>query len=102
DNIKVYKNCYLDLPNVFSPNGDGINDYFLPRPRGGRNLAAFGLDIYDRWGTLVFSSSELKGTGWDGTLSGREQPAGVYVYRLFLRWEGGLEESYNGNLSLIR
>ena len=74
---------YVDLnpASVFTPNGDGINDVF--RIEGNFNLTGcVNLLIYNRWGTLVFSSSDNYAT-WDGrTFAGEEVPGGVYFYVL--------------------
>jgi gliding motility-associated-like protein len=75
--IKVYKGPDLYVPNAFTPNGDGKNDYFFPFPVGIKQLNYFR--IFNRWGQPVYSSTTLN-QGWDGRLSGQEQPSGVYVW----------------------
>ncbi len=82
DSIEVANDCYIDIPNAFTPNGDGINDYFLPRQLLARGLTMFKMNIYNRWGQLIFESTTLDGSGWDGRLNGVEQPVGVYVYSI--------------------
>lgn len=67
------------VPNSFTPNGDGINDEFLPLGNA-IQLESYDLQIFDRWGQLMFQSLN-PATGWDGTISGNPMPAGVYVYR---------------------
>ena len=64
------------IPNVFSPNGDGKNDVFEVR---GLGVQEFSMEVYNRWGQLVFTTSKLH-DGWDGRLGGREQPSGTYVW----------------------
>jgi len=64
------------VPNAFSPNGDGRNDLFNPM---GTDLVAYSLNIYNRWGKLVFSSETL-GNGWDGKVDGKLVPSGIYSY----------------------
>lgn len=71
--------CNWYVPNVFSPNRDGQNDLwqvFLPC-----HWADFRIEVYDRWGSLVFSADtpEFK---WDGTSKGKDAPQGVYVWRI--------------------
>lgn len=66
------------IPNAFSPNADGINDYFKPVTAG---LNGYIFEIYDRWGTLVYSDTP-ESKGWDGTFKGEPVEAGTYVYRL--------------------
>ncbi|MCF6402444.1 CshA/CshB family fibrillar adhesin-related protein [Chitinophaga filiformis] len=65
------------MPSAFTPNGDGKNDCFGLKYWGGVRSLAFS--IYDRWGTLVFSSQDA-GACWDGTFKGVLQPVGSYVY----------------------
>ena len=67
----------LQLPNAFTPNGDGINDLFRVPPSIPANIKR--LSIFDRWGALVFSTEDSM-HGWDGTFKGRAQPAGTYVW----------------------
>ncbi len=102
DSITVYKRCYLDIPNAFSPNNDGNNDYFLPRQLLSRGVTAFKLNIYNRWGQLIFETATLDGRGWDGTFNGAIQPQGVYVYVIDVSYEDGRSEHYTNNVTLIR
>ncbi len=74
--IPVYPTLFL--PNAFSPNGDGLNDYYKPAAAG---LNAYIFEIYDRWGQLVYSDAP-ESKGWDGTFRGEVLPEGVYYFRL--------------------
>jgi gliding motility-associated-like protein len=65
------------VPNAFSPNSDGRNDVIRPVCVGITQLNFFRL--YNRWGQLVFSTSEIN-KGWDGTLGGKPQSSGTFVY----------------------
>lgn len=89
------------LPNAFSPNGDGLNDTFLPVLK---NITDYELHIYDRWGTHLFAS-ENQG-GWDGTYKGRHCPRGTYVYIFqysgFDYGEERVSEKLQGVVSLLR
>jgi gliding motility-associated-like protein len=102
DTIHVYNDCYIDIPNVFTPNGDGLNDYFFPRQLLARGLSTFSIQIYNRWGELVFSSNTLDGRGWDGRFNGVPQPEGVYIYILDATFIDGEHEHRKGNVSLLR
>ena len=76
--VKVFKTTPdIFIPTAFTPNGDGKNDILKPIPVGISTLNYFR--IYNRWGQLVYSTSSI-GRGWDGTLDGKEQPTGTYVY----------------------
>ena len=73
----------LVVPNIFSPNGDGINDYWQVRVIGyENNINSYQCTIYDRWGLKVFASNNING-GWTGrTTSGEPCPEGTYFYVL--------------------
>ena len=86
------------VPNAFSPNGDRYNDQLLVR---GRYIESFQLRIYDRWGEMVFETSE-KDKGWDGTFKGRPLEPAVYVYHLDVICIDGQENFEKGNITLIR
>jgi gliding motility-associated-like protein len=102
DTISVAKDCYMDIPNVFTPNGDGMNDYFFPRLDLTKGLTTFNLQIFNRWGQLIFTSSSLDGRGWDGRFNDMAQPEGVYVYIIDATFKDGQKEHHQGNLTLLR
>ena len=66
------------LPNAFSPNGDGINDYYKPICAG---LNSYIFEIYNRWGEQVYSDTP-ESMGWDGTFRGKKAEEGAYAFRL--------------------
>ncbi len=102
DSVEVFKDCYLDVPNSFTPNGDGINDYFLPRQDLSRGVTSYRMSIYNRWGQLIFETRSIDGRGWDGRFNGQEQPQGVYVYLIEVGFANNTGEQYTGNLTLLR
>ena len=102
DSLEVKKNCYINVPNVFTPNGDGNSDYFLPRQLLGRNITQFKMNIYNRWGEMVFQTETIDGRGWDGKYGGDDQPTGVYVYMIEVAFTNGITERYQGNVTLLR
>lgn len=69
--------CTIWFPSAFSPNNDGRNDTF--RSLGKVNPDEYRLLVYNRWGQMVFSTNN-PAKGWDGTLNGKKQDAGVYVW----------------------
>jgi gliding motility-associated-like protein len=69
----------LNMPNAFTPNGDGHNDLFRIPPGTPLDLQDFS--VYDRWGALVFRTSDIN-LGWDGNLRGTPANAGTYIYRV--------------------
>ncbi len=85
--------CTILLPDIFSPNGDDINDWFVPVTGQGSILT---LTIYNRWGATVFSGDEK---GWDGrNTQGQEVPEGTYFYIVLLKDK----QTRQGTLMLIR
>lgn len=95
----------LYLPNSFSPNGDGINDYF--NLYLGEQIAQVELfQIFDRWGNLLFKSDNMEPNkdieGWDGNSKGKPAEAGLYVFIAKLKWSTGDTEVISGEVSLIK
>lgn len=92
-------NCgEIFLPNIFSPNGDGENDYFAPQ---GRCLGKGVLKIFDRWGRVVYMSEDMT-TGWDGTYSNKPLNTGVYIYTFSSVNLYGEAEEIKGTVTLVR
>ncbi len=102
DSILARKSCYIDIPNVFTPNGDGYNDYFFPRSLLSRALTSFRMQIFNRWGQLLFETTKPDGRGWDGRFNDELQPQGVYVYMIEAAFANGVAEKYQGNVTLLR
>ena len=102
DTVLVQKDCYMDIPNVFSPNNDGTNDFFFPRQMLTKGVSTFKMNIYNRWGQLVYETTATDGRGWDGSFNGVPQPEGVYVYMIDATYKDGQIEHHQGNLTLLR
>lgn len=102
DSIWIKRDCYLNIPNSFSPGGDGLNDYFLPREILSSGLTKFKMNIYNRWGENVFTTDKIDGRGWDGKYNGKPQPIGSYVYVIEAEFINNVRKSYKGNVTLIR
>lgn len=66
------------IPTAFSPNGDGMNDFYRPIIPPGYDMESFA--IYNRWGERMFVIEEDDGTGWDGTWNGEPQEMGAYLF----------------------
>jgi gliding motility-associated-like protein len=90
---------YIDLPNAFSPNGDGNNDGIRLIYRGIRVLQYY--KIYNRWGELIFETSDLN-QGWDGTYKGTDQELGVYVAHVTATDNYGTAIDFKKNITLLR
>ncbi len=88
----------LDVPNAITPNGDGVNDKVVVR---GYGIAKMDWRIYNRWGVLVFSSTDQK-VGWDGRYKGAVQAIDVYTYTLEVEFSDGTKYSKKGDITLLR
>jgi gliding motility-associated-like protein len=93
------QNATLQMPNAFAP--DGYNRLFRPVLVFGRSISNYSLQIFNRYGGLIFSSSDIF-TGWDGKQNGEALPQGVYVYRLQYNQPDGATISQQGTVMLIR
>lgn len=102
DSVEIKRHCYLDIPNAFSPNGDGVNDYFFPKENITAGIARFTMKIFNRWGQQIFETINVAGRGWDGNFNGVEQEQGVYIYLIEATLENGTTERYQGNVTLIK
>nr|MDQ3101802.1 gliding motility-associated C-terminal domain-containing protein [Bacteroidota bacterium] len=81
--ITVYDLLDVFVPNSFTPDGDGLNDLFVPifNVKGALDYEFL---VFDRWGELIFES-EVPGDGWNGTFSGELVETEVYVWKLNFR-----------------
>ena len=87
------------IPNAFSPNGDGINDILYARTYG--QWSELNLIIYDRWGRLIFETTDSN-TGWDGTFKNKTENPAVYMFYLYARTNTGIEYIKKGNITLVK
>lgn len=86
------------IPDAFTPNGDGMNDTFVAK---GIYLDRFTMNIYSRWGEVVYSTTD-KSQGWDGKISGQDATPGQYMYRIEVTDLTGQKTVRTGALLLIR
>jgi gliding motility-associated-like protein len=97
----------LWVPSAFSPNDDGHNDVFKPIGillfnNTGDPIKDYSLDIYNRWGELIFQSFDMN-TGWDGTFMGENCAQGDYLYKLnALGLDGVSSFNLEGMVTLLR
>ncbi len=102
DTVWVANDCYVSFPNIFTPNGDGVNDYFFPRNLLTRGLIDFHMQIYNRWGQLVYETTSIDGQGWDGKFNNIAQPEGVFIYKIDAMFKDGQKLNKQGNVTLTR
>ncbi|MGB0887183.1 MAG: CotH kinase family protein [Vicingaceae bacterium] len=86
------------VPDAFSPNDDGSNDVLYIY---GGQIETASLDIYDRWGERVFSTSSVD-VGWDGYFNGNKVTSGIYMYMLKVTFTDGEVLNKSGNITLVR
>lgn len=95
--------CKVYVPNVFSPNDDGINDEF--KPLFECTPVSFEMKIFNRWGKLVYQSKSAD-EGWTGKEKNKELPADVYVYYVQVTFQdegqGTITETLSGEVSIVR
>lgn len=98
--VKVLATCLIAVPSAFSPNNDGLNDYFSPL----NAFKAINLDfkVFNRWGQVVFETTDWR-KKWDGKLKGVAQPSDIFVWILrYTDSRTGEAFSQKGTVMLIR
>jgi len=97
--IEVTPVFTLYIPNAFTPDGNGNNDFFMPK---GVEISEFNMMIFDRWGELIFQSNNLE-IGWDGRANNGDKIAqqGVYVYKIEVRDFSQKYHDYTGHVTLL-
>lgn len=89
----------LEMPNAFSPNGDGINDTYHVKKY--QNITEFRALIFNRWGQCLYTWNEIDGS-WDGTYKGRPVKNGVYFVRVRAKGGDGKEYDIKKDVNLLR
>jgi gliding motility-associated-like protein len=88
----------LYVPNTFTPNGDGNNDIFYGY---GTNVNTYRMRIFNQWGKIIFESLDVL-KGWDGSSRGVDQPTGIYVYLIDVKYHSGVSKVYKGTVAVVR
>jgi gliding motility-associated-like protein len=96
--IIVRNGFKIIIPNVFTPNGDGLNDTYEIFVTG---IKEYNLNIFNRWGQIVFTSNDAY-KQWDGSASGNQAPDGEYYYTLVIIDFLKEQHTYKGIVTLIR
>lgn len=94
----------LEAPNAFSPNGDGINDYY--NVYNVKSIVSFSAAIYNRWGQQLYSwgidQIDCEDCGWDGTYKGKDVKPGVYYVVIDARGADGIRYEIRRDVNLLR
>jgi len=96
--------CTIYIPNVFSPDRDGVNDIFKIFPYRNFEEQFTAFRIFNRWGALVYEALNFNptNTGWNGKFRGQDAPIGVYVYAVELLSPKGETKILKGDFTLVR
>lgn len=107
DDVTIVVFCdqsQLFIPNTFTPNGDGQNDYFFPQGNGVSKIKS--MIIYNRWGQKVYEKTNfdvnVREQGWDGTLNGSELSPDTYVYVIEANCDNGEVVFWKGDVTIIK
>lgn len=90
----------LEVPNAFTPNGDGVNDVFRVK-EGYQSIVSFKAQIFSRWGKLLFEWNDPS-EGWDGCSGGNNVPDGAYYLRIEARGADGRNYHIKKVINLLR
>jgi len=99
DTVTIFVIPYI--PNAFTPNGDGLNDKFLILGLPPENITRFNLQIFNRWGQVVFTTNNIL-EGWDGRVREELCPEGVYTWLIYYEDNKKTKTSNKGTITLIR
>ena len=93
-------NSFLEMPNAFSPNGDGINDIYKAK-EGYQSIVEFHAYIFNRWGQKLYDWDDPAG-GWDGKYKGKDVAQGVYYCLVKAKGADGRNYSIKKDVNLLR
>ena len=98
--LTVLDHCLIEVPSGFTPNNDGLNDFF--QPHNALKADNYEFKVYNRWGQLVFQSRNWR-EKWDGKINGAYQTTGVFVWMLsYTHRDTGKQVFRKGTVTLIR
>ena len=92
---------FLYAPNTFTPDGNNVNDVWIPVYSSPGNVQRYNLDIYNRWGERVFETTDLN-QGWDATYNGSPVQDGTYIWKINFRWYDQRTYELTGHIILIK
>jgi gliding motility-associated-like protein len=102
--VSVSKIREVAVPTGFTPNGDAANDVLIVHGRPGTQVISFA--VFDRWANVLYEASDFPvndaSMGWDGTSNMKPVNAGVYLYKIVVRYDDNSEEVLSGETTLIR
>ena len=102
--IRVDESRRVFVPNVFSPNNDGINDIFSI-VAGPEVTKILSFKVYNRWGAQVFEELQFapeNDKGWDGSFRGKEVEGGVFAWFAIVEFLDGKTKTFKGDVTVVR
>lgn len=99
-NICVTEGFNFWAPNAFSPDNDGINDYFIPKGTGWMD-GTYSLEIINRWGVTVFKTKDIL-AAWDGKVGGTKATDDIYIWKVYLKDIFDDEHELTGHVLIMR
>jgi gliding motility-associated-like protein len=104
--VFVSQTAAVFVPNIFSPNGDNLNDRMMIYSKEGRIKTIDQFVIYDRWGEIIYSESgtnldDGSHRGWDGYFDGQKVIPGVYVYQIGITLVNNKTQMLAGSVTLL-
>ena len=91
---------FLEMPNAFSPNGDGINDIYKAKANH-KSIVEFHAYIFNRWGKKIFEWTDIN-SGWDGTFHGKQVNDGTYYVMVKARGADGIVYNIKRDVNILR
>ena len=93
-------NSMLEMPNAFSPNGDGVNDIYKAKENH-KSIIEFHAYIFNRWGQKIYDWTDING-GWDGTWNGKDVKDGTYYVLVKAKGAGGINYEIKKDVNVLR
>ena len=104
--VEVLKDRGIYIPNAFSPNGDGRNDFFMIFSDGRSVKQINELHVYNRWGEELFENSNFhpddEAHGWDGTFHEELMNPAVFIYWCEIEFVDGFVKTYKGDVTIMK
>jgi gliding motility-associated-like protein len=104
--VAVDRSVTITVPQIFSPNGDGRNDFFNIFTKDPSIVQVEKVAIFDRWGNMVYFAEDMdinnQNAGWDGKYKGQYVPNGVYVYVIHALLRGNEKRLLKGDITVNR
>ena len=99
--FELNDNLKLNVPNSFTPNGDGLNDVFLPIFNAESGVKEYKFEVYNRWGQLIYETGDLT-AGWDGKYKSKICQQGSYNWIIYYQDFSKNPYNVNGHVTLIK